>query len=358
MTAPSTARGGAAQSALVGAALLLMAPAAAARQRATAAPPDDQVRVILPQLEDPSFERRVAATAELESLVGDDPLRLFEYLQESQLSAEQRCRMLMVFAETLVDRPLGALGIRMNPQPMRFGQGVEVADVTPGMPAEKLLRIGDVIQRMDGMPVGNSESLKNYVQAKRPGDIVVLTVDRPRTDKNGLRVFDERNNQPVYDTIKVNFELGSLQKLNEINGAEVDASAVLNEQQRQIGEALRLFGPQPREIQISNHRAMVRAMTAGPDAGTDVDEHPIIQAMLRDIDRIVSGNRPITDADRARWDSFQIQLSNEYQNPRASSVDKAYILRVITRFLALRPHSTSQQPIGSPSHRGGGNERP
>ncbi len=57
--------------------------------------------------------------------------------------------------------------------------GVRVESITPGTPAaEADLKVGDVIRRVDGTPVGGSIELVVAIRTHQPGEKVTLTVDR------------------------------------------------------------------------------------------------------------------------------------------------------------------------------------
>jgi len=67
------------------------------------------------------------------------------------------------------------LGIRYVQRP----RGAEVQEVIPGSPAEEAgLRAGDLIRKVDGRAVNSSHPLADVLSAYRPGDRVVLTVER------------------------------------------------------------------------------------------------------------------------------------------------------------------------------------
>ncbi len=67
------------------------------------------------------------------------------------------------------------LGIRYIQRP----RGAEVQEVIPGSPAEAAgLRVGDLIRKVDGRAVNSSHPLADVLSAYRPGDRVVLTVER------------------------------------------------------------------------------------------------------------------------------------------------------------------------------------
>jgi PDZ domain-containing protein len=58
------------------------------------------------------------------------------------------------------------------------GQGAEVANVLPGMPADGVLQAGDVIVAVDGQPVETTNAMIETVRRHQVGDQVNLTVWR------------------------------------------------------------------------------------------------------------------------------------------------------------------------------------
>lgn len=75
------------------------------------------------------------------------------------------------------DRPY--LGIRYIMQ----ARGAEIAEVFPDSPAEKAgLQVGDIILEVDGQQVRPSRPLAHILLSYRPGDRVVLTVEREREE--------------------------------------------------------------------------------------------------------------------------------------------------------------------------------
>jgi PDZ domain-containing protein len=58
------------------------------------------------------------------------------------------------------------------------GQGAEVQSILPGMPAEGVLRVGDIIVAVDGEPVATTNALIERIRRHTVGDEVVLSVQR------------------------------------------------------------------------------------------------------------------------------------------------------------------------------------
>jgi PDZ domain-containing protein len=59
-----------------------------------------------------------------------------------------------------------------------LGAGAEVQAVSPGSPAEPILRAKDVIVGIDGKPVSDAGDVVNGIRAHQPGDVVTLHVTR------------------------------------------------------------------------------------------------------------------------------------------------------------------------------------
>lgn len=59
-----------------------------------------------------------------------------------------------------------------------LGKGAEVTAVVPDRPVAKYVREGDVVSAVDGRPTVFTQDVIRAVQDRRPGDTVVLTVER------------------------------------------------------------------------------------------------------------------------------------------------------------------------------------
>src|ERR1043165_1917174 len=80
---------------------------------------DPALRALVQQLEDPSFAAREEATRKLIE-ASPDRMQLYAILRPgSDITPEQRYRLLAALRENLVKSPRGAIGISMQPvQPM------------------------------------------------------------------------------------------------------------------------------------------------------------------------------------------------------------------------------------------------
>lgn len=74
---------------------------------------------------------------------------------------------------------LDYLGYDLNP----VGFGVGVAELTPCLPAEDVLRLGDIIVGIDGAEVEFAEDLLAGLEPRSPGDTIVLSVDREGSEE-------------------------------------------------------------------------------------------------------------------------------------------------------------------------------
>ena len=59
-----------------------------------------------------------------------------------------------------------------------LGDGAEIVDVDPSLPAAPLLRARDVIVEIDGQPVATSADVVAGIRARKPGEVVHLRVER------------------------------------------------------------------------------------------------------------------------------------------------------------------------------------
>ncbi len=84
---------------------------------------------------------------------------------------------------------LGISGGTVNPQNMNelnlnTSQGVIVGDVTTGSGAEKAgIKPNDVIRQIDNVRINKFSDLTGYINTKRPGDEVMITLDRGGNEK-------------------------------------------------------------------------------------------------------------------------------------------------------------------------------
>jgi hypothetical protein len=213
----------------------------------TAKVPAD-VRALIARLGDPAWSVREDAARRLEAHPSPDEA-LLRVLDQDELDEEQRQRLMNVIARRIMLRPRGALGIRMN---TRMGlaeggvAGVEIVQLLAGLPAERVLRVGDMITRIDELDIRANTDLTAYVQRMQPGQVIDVRVLRPRTLPVGeapgvdwIRLEGDR----WFEPIEVELPLGSFDKLGET------ASVMNTETQRRLEEV--------RDLRIQWDRAPV-----------------------------------------------------------------------------------------------------
>lgn len=143
------------------------------------------------------------------------PEEIMALLLREDLGDESRHQLVSILRERILYAPRGALGIRMENVPDREG-GVRITGLVPGMPAEKVLKPGDVIRRIDDNAVRSTVDLVNAVQSLPPGVEVKVTVRR--TTREALAPVQPGGvaaPQQVFEDIEATLRLGSTEELNE-----------------------------------------------------------------------------------------------------------------------------------------------
>ncbi len=173
--------------------------------------PGQATQTLVLRLSDPSFEIRQAATQALMGPTVDDP-EIWAVLDRATLDDEAHDRLLQVAVRRVLDRPRGALGVRMgNSPPQR--PGVQVQATLPGLPADNVLKVGDVIEKVDGVAVRETPDLVEALQSKSPGTEVTLVVLRAERDAQG-RPLAGPAGQPVERRMEFRLPLGNANDLD------------------------------------------------------------------------------------------------------------------------------------------------
>lgn len=325
---------------------------------------DPQLLGDVRQLEDDSFPVREEATKRLVQASTNNMIQLYAVLASDELSTEQRYRLLTVVRETLVRAPRGALGVSTNPvmqmqmQMQVQGQvpmnpdeptGVKVDAFIDGLPAERVLQIGDWITRIDGKPLVQWDDLKFCVESKRPGEKVQLTVMRPKVDADGKALLNQ-NKKKIYDTMQLEVELGSAELLKEFRTRAhqpVDTPSRLERSRLSEANAvMQQFSPALRAIPVHGGASALYTKTvrkAGKPAPDDedssaeaaIDRNPAIKQLLTERRLIAQGLQPETPALRMLWQERLIELSAMLQEPTLSDDQHTYLERVIKRYVEL-----------------------
>ncbi len=197
------------------------------------------------------FAVRQAASAKL-----TDPAvtaeELFAALARGRLSEEQIERALAAAHSKVMAMPRGALGLRMQPSGDLAHPGVEVIMLIPNLPAEKVLKVGDRIEKIDGKAIDDSNDLVEIIQSKLPGEIVRLNVARPLRDERGKQVLNE-NREVVEENLTIDVPLASATELEQLEErlAPQSRSIVLERRKKALEEAHARFTPKPVSAQVS-----------------------------------------------------------------------------------------------------------
>lgn len=177
----------------------------------------NEVRRLIGQLAVDDFVLRTDATMKLRRNPAPDE-SLMAVLAQGGLLEEQRVRLLGILEWRILNRSRGAVGVRMTTRPLgQAPEGIEISEVLPGLPAERVLKVGDVLQRLDGRRAVRNEDLILQVQQMRPGEKIVVDllrpVGEPEPGKGGELVKGVGGRW--YERVEVEIVLGSYEQLNE-----------------------------------------------------------------------------------------------------------------------------------------------
>ncbi len=212
---------------------------------------EPEVRELVRKLGSPLFETREEASDALQAMRPGIP-QLCGLLGESDLSHEQRHRLLIVLKDRIITVPRAALGVSMARRAANVDRlgGIEVVDIVGGLPAEKILRIGDRITHINGRNLRSRNQLVVMVQSTEPGEEMRFTIRRTSHDAKGDLVLDEAG-RIAFETLEVSVVLGSAERLlDPVTGQPPPEGAVERERQRQAEEAARRYAPEPRRLEI------------------------------------------------------------------------------------------------------------
>jgi hypothetical protein len=163
-------------------------------------------------LDDPSFERREAASDRLRSRAIQDA-EIWAVLDRGGLAPESHERLLEVACRRALERPRGALGVRMGSSPPNR-PGIIVQATIPGLPADRVLLPGDLVRRIDGQPMIRSSDMVAVLQMHPPGHEVLLEVVRNQRDAAN-RVLVGPEGQPLERVMEFRVALGDADLLDQ-----------------------------------------------------------------------------------------------------------------------------------------------
>jgi len=167
-------------------------------------------------LDSDSFSERDAAR---QAIIARKPApdELMAVLLRRDLSDEGRHQLVGILRDRILRAPRGALGIRMENFPDKDG-GVRITALVPGMPAEKVLKPGDVVKRVNDTVLRSTIDLMNAVQTLPPGVEVKLLVRRVRKDALAAVApagAPAQDPAQLTEDLELTMRLGSTEELQE-----------------------------------------------------------------------------------------------------------------------------------------------
>jgi hypothetical protein len=191
--------------------------------------PSPELLKLLGEIDDPSFEIRQAASQKLLDRSFTDE-SIWAVLDRFTLSEEARGRLLTAACRRVLDRPRGALGIRMGQAPLDR-PGVVIQATLVGMPAEKFLRAGDVIEEIDGHKVASTMDLVESIQNYSPGREVKIKLRRPERDPQGRPLIGP-DGKMIERPVDLAMPLGNAEDLDKADPGDPRAAQNMQLQQR------------------------------------------------------------------------------------------------------------------------------
>ena len=256
--------------------------------------PDDLVRLAR-QFDADAYAERASAREQLLARK-PSPDELMALLLRRDLSNDARHAIVSVLEQRIMLAPRGALGIRMEGPIMR-ATGVRVTGLVPGMPAERVLQVGDLITSVDGQPLNDRSDLIRAVQSLAPGVEVKVSVRRTKRDTDGKVIVGDDGLERV-DELNLKLRLGSTEDLNERGDAQGGGvvNAMAPQRQAQIEEARRRFLPSATAVEFPGREQPSARAPVNPDllrkqlaamqlAGADPE---IVMGMRKRLDGLVS----------------------------------------------------------------------
>lgn len=224
--------------------------------------PGDLVKMVR-LFDSDSYAERAAARDQIAARKPSSK-ELMAILMRSDLSTEARHVILSILETSILNEPRGALGIRMDVALARQ-TGVRVSGLVAGMPAERVLQVGDVIREVGGRRLFDGGDLVRAVQSMPPGLEVEMLVRRTLRDAEGRALVGADGLERTED-LSLKVRLGSADDLDQRDGAQGGrvANAVAEERQAQVEEARKRFLPQPRQVEFAK-RELHAARAANPE---------------------------------------------------------------------------------------------
>lgn len=138
---------------------------------------DDTLKSLVDDLNAQDLQTRDRAQLTLSTSDGVELDRIEEYLDSAPLSPEQLLRLSAVGLSLFVSAPRPAMGVEFG---TRFGAiaSVTINNTVPGFDAANTLVAGDIILRMDGIPVQDFNHARQIILSFDPFDQISISVLR------------------------------------------------------------------------------------------------------------------------------------------------------------------------------------
>ncbi len=277
------------------------------------------------------FAVREQAMAQLLK-AADRRIQLYALLAVGMLSPEQRYRLLAIVRHQLLNAPRGAIGVEMEP-PM-FAQGgpieIRIVDLIAGLPAERVLQVGDRIIAIDGNPLFAQDDLQSRIQAKKPGDPINITVKRPKVDDNG-RVIKDADGEVEVAVMTFELQLGPaelLEKRNRQRGLNVRGNRIDNARRMEAEAITYAYAPKPRPIRI-------KGGTAQLTQEDEIDQTADIVNLRLQQEMLIDGNPEQLRVMQEIWRRQLADLLERSQEPGLTDEKRDHLRRVAERFMQV-----------------------
>lgn len=294
-----------------------------------------ELREWVAQLDDPSFEVRETATQRLRE-AARNKLELYALLEQGGLTPEQRYRLLNIVREQLQER--GAVGISVDQRRIPGGE-VVIESLIAGLPAERVLQVGDQITHLNGRALPSWDHFRTTVQNMRPGERIQVTVRRALRGNDGRIQVNEDGRAAVED-FEVDMELGSAANLPSGGFGRRDAQGLDDERGREARDAQQRFGPTPARVSLRGGFEALIALAPprmhdvilNDDADLEVENHPDILHLKEQLHLIEEGLLEESTELRRIW---QLQLQSIALRATQPGQRRELLERVARRFAEL-----------------------
>ena len=259
--------------------------------------PNVSLDAVIERLDAPRWTERESAMYEIAHVSsGVTTEEITNRLQEGGLTLEQVVRLLRAVEIRKLHSPRGAIGIQMAPARRLQGGdllridrlGVEIMAVIPNMPAEGLIKPGDLITHIDGVPLRTQEDLARVVQRHWPGDVLPFRLLRPVPNVEGL--------EPELVEVVFDLTLGSTDVLASSGSGMTIRDPGYSARLTEVNALQERFGPVPT-------RMAAPAVTGTLSVSSqDSDEDQVVAGALRLLMALESGTTTMTiEQARSSW---------------------------------------------------------